>query len=290
MRLCLHVASDTRQVECVCLGESLGRAWESGESYQQANSGVALTKRFCIDRTLQILAQLYSLIHHHNSVMHFYYNPLQIFLAFSIQKTTRLLVILLLGVAGTTLLGVLSLNSTGSASAVGRVEGKVNVLLGLESNHERGNVDNLLADSDVSLGDEHSGVVDGLGEAELEDLGLQSSLEEILGGQSKHVIELHLVLGKNTESNQPSDKGVTLEKTLGVLLVSGKQLSGSSSDLGQLETNSVNLPLVLETKLTVELELGVKSGRLVGSVGGRRGLGVGSRGSCMLVGASHDCR
>lgn len=154
------------------------------------------------------------------------------------------------------------------------------MLLGLESNHERRNVDNLLADSDVSLRDEHSGVVDGLGQTELEDLGLQSSLEEILGGKSQNVIELHSVLGKNTESNQSSDQSVTLEKSLGVLLVSGKQLSGSSSDLGQLETDSVDLSLVLETKLTVELELGIETSRLVGSVGGGGGLGVGSGGSC----------
>lgn len=199
------------------------------------------------------------------------------------KDLNNLLVILLLGVlSGSTLLGVLSLDSAGSASSVRRVESKVNVLLGLESDHERRHVDNLLANSDVSLGDEDSGVVDGLGQTKLENLGLQSSLEEILGGQGQNVIELHSVLGKNTESNQSSDKSVTLEKSLGVLLVSSEQLSGSSSNLGQLETNSVDLSLVLETKLTVELELGVKSSRLVGSVGGRSGLGVGSRGSCLV--------
>lgn len=153
------------------------------------------------------------------------------------------------------------------------------MLLGLESNHERGNVDNLLADSNVSLRNENSGVVDGLGQTQLEHLGLQSSLQEVLGRQSQHVIELHSVLGKNTESNQSSDQSVTLKQTLGVLLVSGKQLSGGSSDLGQLETDSVDLPLVLETKLSVELELGIETSRLVGSVGGRGGLGVGSGGS-----------
>ena len=53
---------------------------------------------------------------------------------------------------------------------------------------------NLLSDTDVSLSDEDSGVVDGLGESELEGLGLESSLKEILDLEGKDEIELELEL------------------------------------------------------------------------------------------------
>ena len=52
---------------------------------------------------------------------------------------------------------------------------------------------NLLSDADVSLSDEDSGVVDGLGESELEDLGLESSLEEVLDLETENVIKLNFL-------------------------------------------------------------------------------------------------
>lgn len=150
------------------------------------------------------------------------------------------------------------------------------MLLGVQSNHERRNVDNLLADSDVSLGDQDSGVVDGSGQAQLEDLGLQSSLQEVLDSQGQHVIQLQLVLGQDTNSHQSSDQSVTLEQSLGVLLISGQQVTSSSSDLGQLESNSVDLSLVLQTVFTGQLQLGVQSSRLVRLLGDGVSLGVSS--------------
>jgi len=51
---------------------------------------------------------------------------------------------------------------------------------------------NLLSDADVSLSDEDSGVVDGLGESELEDLRLESSLKEVLDLETKDVIKLNI--------------------------------------------------------------------------------------------------
>jgi hypothetical protein len=84
------------------------------------------------------------------------------------------------------------------------------VLLGVKSHDERRNVDDLLADSDVSLPDEDSGVVDGLGKTGLEDLGLESSLHEVLGLEGQDVIESHSGLVEDTDSDQSSDQGVTL--------------------------------------------------------------------------------
>lgn len=46
------------------------------------------------------------------------------------------------------------------------------MLLRVETNDEGGDVDNLLADTDVTLTDQDTGVMDGLSETEFVDLGL----------------------------------------------------------------------------------------------------------------------
>ena len=56
------------------------------------------------------------------------------------------------------------------ATSEGRLEAEVNVLLRLESDDEGRDVDHLFPDSDVSLTDENSSVMDGLGQSQLEDL------------------------------------------------------------------------------------------------------------------------
>lgn len=63
------------------------------------------------------------------------------------------------------------------------------MLLRVEANHEAGDVDDLLADADVPLVDEDTGVVDRLGEARLEDLGLETTLKEVLELEGKDVVE-----------------------------------------------------------------------------------------------------
>jgi len=77
----------------------------------------------------------------------------------------------------------------------------------------------------VALADEHTGVVDGLGEAELVDAGLQTTLQEILGLEGEHVIELHAGLVENTDTDQTANEGVAFEETLWVFLVEGEELT-----------------------------------------------------------------
>ena len=67
----------------------------------------------------------------------------------------------------------------------------------------------LLPDSDVLLPDEHSGVVDGLGESELEDLGLEPALQEVLDLETEHVIELHTALVQHSDTHQTTQQRVT---------------------------------------------------------------------------------
>jgi len=97
-----------------------------------------------------------------------------------------------------------------------REGGEVDELLGGSSHEERGDVDHLLADSDVSLSDEDTGLMDGSGKVSLDNEGLESSFHELVDGQTEHVIELSLVLVEETESDHALDEGITFENSSGI--------------------------------------------------------------------------
>lgn len=54
----------------------------------------------------------------------------------------------------------------------------------------------------MSLSDEDASVVDGLGEAGLEDLGLETTLKEIFELEGQAVIESHAALVEHTDAHQ----------------------------------------------------------------------------------------
>ena len=60
----------------------------------------------------------------------------------------------------------------------------------------------------MSLSDEDAGVVDGLGQTQLEDLRLEAALQEVLLTKTQHVIQLHLVLVQHTDTHQATQQGV----------------------------------------------------------------------------------
>jgi hypothetical protein len=128
-----------------------------------------------------------------------------------------------------------------------------------QTNDERGDVDNLLADTDVTLADEDTSVMDRLGKTELEDLGLETTLQEIFNFETQDVIELHTGLIEHTNTNKTTDKSVTLKETTGVLLVELKKLTSSTTDLGESVTNTPDFTLVLETELANELQFGINT-------------------------------
>lgn len=99
------------------------------------------------------------------------------------------------------------------------------MLLRVEADDEGRNVDDLLANTDVALADEDTGVVDSLGETKLEDASLKTTLQEIFDLESKHVIELHAGLIEDTDTNETTNEGIAFEETLGVLLVEGQELT-----------------------------------------------------------------
>lgn len=61
----------------------------------------------------------------------------------------------------------------------------------------------------MPLADKDTGVVDALGESELENLRLQPPLQEIFNLQTQDVIELHLTLVEHTDPHQTSEQGIT---------------------------------------------------------------------------------
>jgi hypothetical protein len=140
-------------------------------------------------------------------------------------------------------LGLLSANTTRTSTSEWRAEGEIDVLLGIETNDEGWDVDDLLANTDVSLADEDTSVVDGFGETELVDTGLQATLQEILNLQGQHVIELHAGFVEDTDTDETANEGVTFEEALGVLLIEGKKLTGGTADLGQGELDTPDLTL-----------------------------------------------
>lgn len=176
-------------------------------------------------------------------------------------------------VIATLTLGLLLLHST---HLLGDEDGRssvLDVLIRRGGDHEGRNVDHLLADSDVSLSDENSGVMNRLGEALSNDDGLESSLEELIDGKTENVIELSLALLEETELADSSDEGITFEKSSGISLVKGEELTSSLSELGEGILDSPDFSLVTETVSTDEVKLGGKSlliERLPGSLRGFR--------------------
>ena len=106
--------------------------------------------------------------------------------------------------------------------------------------------------------DQNTGVVDGLREAALEDLGLETALQEVLDLEGQHVIETHARLVEHTDADETANEGVTLEETLGILVIELEQLTGSTTNLGQDEANAPDLALVAEAVLASELKFGKK--------------------------------
>lgn len=121
-------------------------------------------------------------------------------------------------------------------------------LLGVETDDERGNVDDLLSDSNVPLTNKDTSVMYRLGKStsnqhfdtrtrrkrnppELEHLSLQTTLQKVLSLQCQHVIESHALIIEHTDSDQSSNQGVTFEKSLGVFVVEFKEFSSGPSDL-----------------------------------------------------------
>lgn len=105
------------------------------------------------------------------------------------------------------------------------------MLLGVDADHERRDVDKLLADTNMTLLDQNTGMMDRLSEAELDDLGLEAALEEILDLEGEYVIEGLASLVEKTETGQTTQERGTLKDAAGVLLIEREQFACGGADL-----------------------------------------------------------
>jgi hypothetical protein len=154
----------------------------------------------------------------------------------------------------------------------GREGGEVDLLLGGGPDQELVGVDEVLADLDVALVDQHAGLVDGLGlEALLVDPGLDALVQELVEGEAQHVIELELLPGQQAVAVHAVQQGGSLEQSSGVFLLESQQLSGRLSELGQQQVHSPHLTLVLEAVLAHQLQLVVDTLLLEGTTRGVEG-------------------
>merc|ERR550532_2689841 len=137
--------------------------------------------------------------------------------------------------------------------------GEVDVLLGIQTYDVGWDVHDLLTDANMSLPNEHTSMMDALGQPELEHLGLETTFHEILNTKTQHVIELHLAFIEYSNTYKTTQKSVTLEETLRVLL-------------GQGELDPPYFTLVSQTILSDEFQLLVQTLLLKGTSGSCVGL------------------
>jgi hypothetical protein len=106
----------------------------------------------------------------------------------------------------------------------------------------------------VALPNEHASMVDTLGETELENLRLKPTLHEVFNLKGQYVIETHPGFIKHTYAHETADKGITLEETLGILVVEFKQFTSSTTNFGEHERDTPDLALVAQAVLAGELD------------------------------------
>ena len=119
----------------------------------------------------------------------------------------------------------------------------------------------------VPLANKHTSVVDRLRQAALEDLSLETALQEVLDLEREHVIETHASLVEHADADETTDEGVALEETLGVLVIELEEFTSSTTNLGEGETDTPDLTLVTETILASELELSIETSGLKWTTG-----------------------
>ncbi len=68
-------------------------------------------------------------------------------------------------------------------------------------------------------------MMDTLGETELVDARLETTLQEILDLERQHVIELHARLIEHADAHETTNQGIAFEETFRVLVVQREKLT-----------------------------------------------------------------
>jgi len=181
--------------------------------------------------------------------------------------------VLVFVVAVLALLGVHPLDTARGSAAVRGFQAEVDVLLRVQTHDEGGDVDELLAHADVALADQHAGVMDRLGQTELEDLSLEPALKEIFDAETQNVIEFHFGLVQDSDTHQTTQQSVTFEESPGVFFLEGEQDPSGLSDLGEGELDAPDFAFVAKTEFADELQLLIQTLFLEGTTRRRIRLG-----------------
>jgi len=168
----------------------------------------------------------------------------------------------------------LSLDATHAAVDKRAGQRVVDMTLTVTTDKEGRNVNKLLANTDVTLKDQHTSVVDGTSKLGLEDDGLKTTLKEILVLKSKHVIELILVLRKNTHLVKTTKHCTTFKHTTLVILVKGQKGTCTLTKLRKSVVHTIYLTLAAQTIDTAQTKLGIKTFLLVRTTGSTVNTGV----------------
>jgi hypothetical protein len=117
-------------------------------------------------------------------------------------------------------------------------------------------------------------MVDALSKSLFVHLGLETSLQQFLGGQLKYVIEFKLIVGEETITLHSAQEGSSLEHSLGILGIEGKKGAGSLSELGKGILHTPNFTLASKAILSDKLKFCVEAFLFVWATGCLGGLTV----------------
>jgi len=126
----------------------------------------------------------------------------------------------------------------------------------------------------MSLVDEDTSVMDRLSELSLLNQSLESSLKELGGCQTEHIIEFALVVLQKTKSDHTSDKGLTFEESSWIVFIHGEKNTSSLSEFGEDKLSFPYFFLTSETVNTDQTKLVDKLFSLEGPSWLLGGLGV----------------
>jgi len=83
-----------------------------------------------------------------------------------------------------------------------------------------------------------------LGKAKLKYLRLQATLQKVLNLEGEHVIKTHTRLVEHPNAHKSTNERIAFEQTLRVFVIEFEQLTRSSTDFGEDESNAPNLTLI----------------------------------------------
>jgi len=148
-------------------------------------------------------------------------------------------------------------NTSRWSLSVRRVNREINVLLGGSSDVEGRDGDQLRSDTNVTLSDQDTGVVNGLCKTLFVDLGLESALQQLLCCQLKNSIEFQLVVSQQTVTAHSTEECGSLKNTFGVFRVQCQQGTCGLSQFGKCVLNTPDLTLTAEAILSNQFQLGI---------------------------------